>query len=78
MQRKTMPWIAFFKIVLFVDFAVELYKFFIYWILEDYVHIDEISKTKTILDTRLCIDVLSMSSEEKVKVILKVGFKCVS
>jgi len=49
----------------------EFVFFFIYWILEDYVRIDEISKTKTILDTRLCIDVLSMSSEEKVKVILK-------
>ncbi len=48
----------------------EFVFFFIYWILEDYVHIDEISKTKTMLDTRLCIDVLSMSNEEKVKVIL--------
>ena len=30
---------AFFKIVLFVDFAVELYKFFIYWILTSYWYI---------------------------------------
>ena len=44
--------------------------FFIYWILEDYVLLSDISKTKTILDTRLCIDILSMSKGDKLNIIL--------
>lgn len=44
--------------------------FFLYWLIQDYIHINDISKTATMIDTNLSIDILSMSTDEKMNKIL--------
>lgn len=44
--------------------------FFLYWLMQDYIHINDITKTATMIDTNLSIDILSMSTEEKMNKLL--------